>query len=100
MRLILDSSVLVAAERQGQNARQMLAPVAGKIAETEIGVSVVTLMELAHGATRADTPERKAKRPGAALTTSVKLASRKTGINRVSFDGHGLSNGHHGSRSP
>jgi tRNA(fMet)-specific endonuclease VapC len=62
MGLILDSSVLVAAERQGQNARQTLAFIAGKIAETEIGVSVVTLMELAHGAARADTPERKAKR--------------------------------------
>lgn len=62
MGLILGSSVLVAAERQGQNAREMLASVAGKIAETEIGVSVVTLMELGHGAARADTPERKAKR--------------------------------------
>ena len=62
MGLILDSSVLVAAERQGQNAQQMLASIAGKIAETEVGVSVVTLLELAHGAARGDTPERKAKR--------------------------------------
>jgi predicted nucleic acid-binding protein len=62
MGLILDSSVLVAAERQGQNARQMLASIAREIAETDIGISVVTLIELAHGATRADTPERKAKR--------------------------------------
>ena len=62
MGLILDSSVLVAAERQGQNARQMLASVASRIAETEIGISVVTLIELAHGAARANTPERKTKR--------------------------------------
>jgi tRNA(fMet)-specific endonuclease VapC len=62
MGLILDSSVIVAAERQGQNARQMLASVAQRIAETEIGISVITLIELAHGAARADTPERKAKR--------------------------------------
>lgn len=62
MGLILDSSVLVAAERQGQNARQMLAAVARKIGETEIALSVVTLMELAHGAARADTPVLKAKR--------------------------------------
>lgn len=62
MGLILDSSVLVAAERQGQNARQMLASLAHKIAETEVGISVITLIELAHGAARADTPERKAKR--------------------------------------
>jgi tRNA(fMet)-specific endonuclease VapC len=62
MGLILDSSVLVAAERQGQNARQMLASVAQRVTETEIGINVVTLMELAHGAARANTPERKAKR--------------------------------------
>lgn len=62
MGLILDSTVLVAAERQGQNARQMLAYVASRIAETEIGISVVTLIELAHGAARADTAERKAQR--------------------------------------
>jgi tRNA(fMet)-specific endonuclease VapC len=62
MGLILDSSVLVAAEREGQNARQMLASIAQKISETEIGISVITLVELAHGAARADTAERKAKR--------------------------------------
>lgn len=62
MGLILDSTALVAAERQGQNARQTLASIAGKIADTEIGLSVVTLIELAHGAARADTPERKARR--------------------------------------
>jgi tRNA(fMet)-specific endonuclease VapC len=62
MGLILDSSVLVAGERQGQNARQVLSAVHARTGETEIGVSVVTLLELAHGAARADTPERKAKR--------------------------------------
>jgi predicted nucleic acid-binding protein len=62
MGLILDSSVLIAAERQGRNARQMLAAVARTAGETEIALSVVTLIELAHGAARADTPERKAKR--------------------------------------
>jgi predicted nucleic acid-binding protein len=62
MGLILDSSVLIATERQGKNARQMLTAVAGKIGETDIGISVVTLVELAHGAARADTTERKEKR--------------------------------------
>jgi predicted nucleic acid-binding protein len=47
MGLILDSSVLVAAERQGKNARQMLAAISAKTGDTEIGVSVVTLIELA-----------------------------------------------------
>jgi predicted nucleic acid-binding protein len=62
MGLILDSSVLITAERQGKNARQMLAAIAGRVGNTEIAISVVTLIELAHGASRADTPQRKAKR--------------------------------------
>jgi len=62
MGLILDSSILVTAERQGQNARQMLSDVFAKVGETDIALSVITLIELAHGAARANTPERKAKR--------------------------------------
>ncbi|MGB7554383.1 MAG: PIN domain-containing protein [Candidatus Korobacteraceae bacterium] len=62
MGLILDSSVLTGAERQGQNARQMLANLSGPAGDTEIAISVVTLIEVAHGAARADTPQRKAKR--------------------------------------
>jgi predicted nucleic acid-binding protein len=62
MGLILDSSVLVASEREGKNARQILTVIARKIGETDVGISVVTLIELAHGAARADTPERKEKR--------------------------------------
>jgi predicted nucleic acid-binding protein len=62
MGLILDSSILIAAERQGQNARQVLTAIAQGIGETEVGVSVVTLIELAHGAARADTPDRRSRR--------------------------------------
>jgi predicted nucleic acid-binding protein len=62
MGLILDSSVLIAVECQGKNARQVLAALTEKLDETEIGVSVITLIEMAHGAARADTAERKAKR--------------------------------------
>jgi predicted nucleic acid-binding protein len=62
MGLILDSSVLITAERQGKNARQVLTSIAQEVGETEIGISVVTLIELAHGAARADTPERKSMR--------------------------------------
>jgi len=62
MGVILDSSVLITAERQGQNARQMLTAIAPRTGNTEIGISVVSLIELAHGAARADTPQRKQKR--------------------------------------
>jgi predicted nucleic acid-binding protein len=62
MGLILDSSVLITAERQGQNARQMLAAIAHAAGNTDVAISVVTLIELAHGAARADTAQRKARR--------------------------------------
>ena len=62
MGLILDSSVLIKAERQGQNARQMLTAISRTAGNTDIAISVVTLIELAHGAARADTAQRKAKR--------------------------------------
>jgi len=62
MGLILDSSVLIAAERQGKNARQILTAIRENIGEIELGISVVTLIELAHGAARADTPQRRLKR--------------------------------------
>ena len=62
MRLILDSSVLIKADRRGQNARQMLAAIARTAGNIDIAISVVTLIELAHGAARADTAARKAKR--------------------------------------
>lgn len=62
MGLILDSSVLVAAERRGQNARQMLASIRVSVGETDVALSVVGLIELAHGAARADSPQRKTQR--------------------------------------
>jgi len=60
--LILDSSVLIAAERKGRNARQALAEIAVRGAGEDVAVSVVTLIELAHGVVRANTAERKAMR--------------------------------------
>lgn len=62
MGLILDSSAAVAAERQGNNPKQLLQAVALETGDDELAVSVVTLLELAHGVTRADTPERRDKR--------------------------------------
>jgi predicted nucleic acid-binding protein len=62
MGLILDSSVLIAAERKGRNARQALAEIAVRTAGEDVALSVVTVLELAHGAARANTPQRKATR--------------------------------------
>ena len=62
MGLILDSSVLVAAERRGQNARQALEAILKQTGDVPVAISVVTLMELAHGVARANTPERQGTR--------------------------------------
>jgi predicted nucleic acid-binding protein len=48
MGLILDSSVLIAAERKGSNARQLLSEIAGRAAGEDVAFSVVTLIELAN----------------------------------------------------
>jgi predicted nucleic acid-binding protein len=40
----------------------MLAAISGNVGNTDIAISVVTLIELAHGAARADTSPRREKR--------------------------------------
>jgi predicted nucleic acid-binding protein len=59
---MLDSTAAVAAEREGKNARQLLESVALETGDEEISLSVVTVLELAHGVTRANTTERRARR--------------------------------------
>jgi predicted nucleic acid-binding protein len=60
--LIIDSSVLIASERKGQNARQALGEIALRAPGEDVAVSVITLIELAHGVARANTPQRQATR--------------------------------------
>jgi tRNA(fMet)-specific endonuclease VapC len=60
--VILDSSVIIAAERRGQTVRQILEQVRAAQGEIEIGVSVVTIAELMHGAYRAKTQEQQQRR--------------------------------------
>lgn len=62
MGLILDSSAAVAAERQGKNPKQLLEAIVLETGDEDVAVSVITLLELAHGISRADTPERREKR--------------------------------------
>jgi predicted nucleic acid-binding protein len=59
---MLDSTAAVAAERQGKTARQLLESVALETGDEGIALSVVTVLELAHGITRADTTERRERR--------------------------------------
>jgi predicted nucleic acid-binding protein len=53
MGVILDSSVLIAAERGGQSVRDILKRVQAKEGETEAALSAVTIVELTHGIYRA-----------------------------------------------
>ena len=62
MGLILDSSVVIASERLGQTAYQMLEAISHQKEDPEIAISVRTVLELAHGITHANTPQRRAGR--------------------------------------
>src|ERR1039457_4177830 len=59
---MLDSTAVVAAEREGKNARQLLESVALEAGDDSIALSVITVLELAHGVARADTLERRERR--------------------------------------
>lgn len=59
MGIVLDSTVLISAERAGKNPRHVIADVAARLGDTEATLSVVTLMELAHGIERADSADRR-----------------------------------------
>jgi predicted nucleic acid-binding protein len=85
---MLDSTAVVAAERQGKNARQLLESVALETGDEAIVVSVVTVLELAHGISRADTAERRDRRqrfldelligvPTQAVTVQIAMRSGK-----------------------
>ncbi len=60
--VILDSSVIIAAERRGHTVRQILEQVRASQGEIEIGASVITIAELVHGAYRAKTQARQERR--------------------------------------
>lgn len=62
MGLILDSSVVIAGERQGQTVRQILEHFQTGYGETQVGLSVVTIVELTHGIQRAQSEDRRKRR--------------------------------------
>lgn len=60
--LILDSSVIIAAERKRQTVEELLTFVGQTFGEVEIAISAVTLAELVHGVVRANTPDIRESR--------------------------------------
>lgn len=62
MGLILASTAIVAAERHGKNARQLLEEIALRLGDDEIAVSAISVLELAHGVAPANSEQRRARR--------------------------------------
>jgi tRNA(fMet)-specific endonuclease VapC len=60
--LILDSSIVIAAERRGHTVRQILEQIKNSFGEIDIGFSVITIAELIHGAYRAKADPDKQRR--------------------------------------
>ena len=62
MGLVLDSGVLIAAERDARPVSELLATLEHAHGETEIVLSSITVIELEHGLHRAQTTEQARKR--------------------------------------
>jgi predicted nucleic acid-binding protein len=62
--VILDSSVVIEAERQHLNVAQFLKQIIQKIGEMEAALCSITVAELVHGIYRADTPDAARTPPG------------------------------------
>lgn len=62
MGLILDSSVVIAAERRGDNVAQMLKQIVAATGDQRAVLSAVGLTELVHGIYRAQTAEARSRR--------------------------------------
>src|ERR1700722_15564472 len=62
MGLVLDSGVLIAAEREARPVSGLLATLEHEHGETEIVLSSITVIELEHGLHRAQTAEQARKR--------------------------------------
>ena len=62
MGIVLDSSVLIAAERESCSVSQILSALETDYSETEVVLSSVSVMELEHGWHRAKTPDIALKR--------------------------------------
>ena len=62
MGIILDSSVVIAAERRGDTVEQLIEQIVKRIGDQEAALSAIGLTELIHGIYRARTPEVRQRR--------------------------------------
>jgi hypothetical protein len=62
MGVILDSSVVIAAERRGDTVEQLIEQIVNRIGDQEAALSAIGLTELIHGIYRARAPEVRLRR--------------------------------------
>ena len=62
MGLLIDSTVLIRAERDRLTPAQLVAEMLDRWGDVELAISAMSAGELLHGCWRADTPERRARR--------------------------------------
>jgi predicted nucleic acid-binding protein len=99
MGLILDSTFLIAAERQGKSVLQILEQIEAAFGAVDIGISVVAIAELVHGAYRAQDETRKQRRLKfvESLCADVPIYPLTLGVARTigrldgELEGHGVS---------
>jgi predicted nucleic acid-binding protein len=60
--IILDSSIVISAERRGDTVAQLLRRIAHAVGDQEVALSAIGLMELMHGIYRADNVQRRTAR--------------------------------------
>ncbi|HEX4771151.1 MAG TPA: PIN domain-containing protein [Bryobacteraceae bacterium] len=60
--VVLDSSIVIEAERQHLDVARFLKHIAGQLGEREVALSAISVAELAHGVYRADTAVRRQAR--------------------------------------
>ncbi|HTX77939.1 MAG TPA: PIN domain-containing protein [Terracidiphilus sp.] len=59
MPLILDSSVIIPEERKGKNAHRAISEIAEASGNQDLAISVITVVELAHGIARSNSLQRE-----------------------------------------
>jgi predicted nucleic acid-binding protein len=62
MGLVIDSSVVIASERRGENVAQLLRRIAESFSDQRSVLSAIGLTELVHGIYRAQTPAVRSRR--------------------------------------
>ena len=99
MGLILDSSVVIAAERRGDNVAQMLKGIVVATGDQRTVLSSVGLTELVHGIYRAQTAQARSRRDSFIheLLNDVEVYpyTKETALLAGKIDGEQQSRGHH-----